>query len=286
MFRNYLLIAVRNLIKSPVFAFINVTGLVIGLASAMLIALWVADELSWDSSHKNRDKIARIYFNGVGDGNRIYTQMAVCLPLWKELEETEPDIEYVVPTNWGWEITMGVDDKRINKFTQFLGKDFLKVFTFPLVRGSDDLTNPKGMILTESAAKELFGDKEPIGKNILVNNHFDLTVTGIIQDPPVNGSFQFKCLIPFETYAMYDEGIQRALTNWEDNAFNMYVQFRPGVNPAVVEARLKNVLKTHQAPGSTQELTFLSMDRWRLWDEFENGKSVGGRIIFVRSFSI
>jgi putative ABC transport system permease protein len=286
MFRNYLLIAIRNLLKNPAFTLINVTGLVIGLASAMLIALWVSDELSWDNNHTNKDQIARIYFNGLGDGNEIHTQMAVCLPLWKYLEENEADIEYVSPTNWGWEITMGIDDRRINKFTYFVGPDFLKMFTFPLVKGSDDLGNPKGMIVTESAARELFGDEDPIGKTILVNNHFDMTVTGVIQDPPVNNTFQFKCLIPFETYTTYDQGIRRALTNWQDNAFNMYVQFRSGVDPLVVEERLKDVLKKHQGEGSTQELTFLPMSRWRLWDEFENGKSSVGRIVYVRSFSL
>jgi predicted lysophospholipase L1 biosynthesis ABC-type transport system permease subunit len=113
-----------------------------------------------------------------------------------------------------------------------------------------------------------------------------MTVTGVIKDPPVNNTFQFKCLIPFETYSIYDQGIRRALTNWNDNAFNMYVQFRPGVDPLVVEERVKDVLKRHQNEGSTQEITFLSMNRWRLWDEFENGKSSGGRIVYVRSFSL
>jgi putative ABC transport system permease protein len=286
MLRNYLLIAIRNLTKNPAFTFINITGLVIGLASSILIGLWVSDELTWDNNHKNKERLARVYINGLGDGNRIYTQMAVCLPLAAELEATEPDILHVSPTNWGWEITMGIEDKRFNKFTYFVGKDFLKMFTFPLVRGSDDLTNPKGMIITESAAKEFFGDDDAIGKSILVNNHFDMTVTGVIQDPPTNSTFQFKCLIPFETYTTYDEGIRRALLNWEDNAFNLYVEFRPGADPSVVEARLKDVLKKHHQPGSTQEITFLSMNRWRLYDEFENGKSIGGRIVYVRSFSM
>ena len=286
MFKNYFLIAVRTLLKNPVFTFINVTGLVIGLASTMLIVLWVADELSWDSNHENKNKIARIYFNGLGDGNKVYTQLAVCLPLWKYLEENEPDIEYVSPTNWGWEITMGVGENRFNKFTYFVGEDFLRMFSFPLVKGSDDLTNPKGMIITTSAAKELFGEEEAVGKTILVNNQFDITVTGVVEDPPANSTFQFKCLIPFEAYAIYDQGINRALTNWNDNAFNMYVQFREGADPLVVEERLKNVLKDHQEAGSTQEITFLPMERWRLWDEFENGKSAGGRITYVRSFSL
>src|SRR5688572_7844585 len=113
MLRNYLLTATRNLLRNPSFTVINITGLVAGLASSMLIGLWVIDEWSWDSNHVNRDRIARVYINGLGDGNEIYTQMAVCLPLWDAFKNQEADILRVSPTNWGWEITMGVGEKRI-----------------------------------------------------------------------------------------------------------------------------------------------------------------------------
>lgn len=287
MFRNYLKIAIRNLYKSPVFSFINITGLIIGLVCSMFIGLWVADELSWDNFHGKKNRLYRVYLNGKGDDG-IFTQMAICLPLWEEFKNNEPGIEHVTPTNWGWNVLLSTGEKKLEKFAYFASEDFLKMFSFQLVKGSPEnqLKDPSTIVITESTARDLFGTEDPIGKVVRMGNTADLSVSGVVKDPPQNSTFIFSCLIPFSTYINTDPWVKRCMTNWNNNSFNLYVAFKEGADPLVIENRVKDVIKKHSTEETTFEVTFLPMERWRLYDEFENGKSVSGNIIYVRIFSI
>ncbi len=287
MFQNYLKIAVRNLYKNPVFSFINITGLAIGLVCSMLIGLWVTDELSWNNFHEKKDRLYRVYLNGEGDEG-IFTQMAVCLPLWEELKANEPGIKHVAPTNWGWNVLLSNGEKKLEKYTYFVGDDFLKMFSFTLSKGSlkDQLKDPSSIIITESSAREFFGSRDPLGKVLRMSNTADLTVTGVVKDPPSNSSFLFDCLIPFSTYIQNDPWVKRSLTNWNNNSFNMYVEFEEAADPLLVESRVKDVIKRHSTEQTSFEVTFLPMDRWRLYSEFRNGRSLTGDIVYVRIFSV
>lgn len=287
MLQNYLKIALRTLHKNPVFSIINVTGLMIGLVSSILIGLWVADELSWDNFHVNKERLHRVYLNGKNDEG-MYTQMAIPLPLWEEFKTNEPGIEYVSPTNWGWSMLLAAGEKKVHKNTYFVGEDFLKMFSFDLVQGAreNQLVDPSTLLITESTAHALFGNEDPIGKIIRVGNSFDLTVSGVLKDPPGNSSFKFSCLIPFQVYINTDAGVKRSLTNWGNNSYNLYVQFRQDADPAAIEDRVRNVIQKRSGGEDDLEVTFLAMDRWHLFGEFENGKSATGDIVYVRIFSI
>lgn len=287
MLRNYFLITLRSLLKNGVYSFINIAGLTVGIACSILILLWVSDELSWDNFHDKKDRIHRVYINGIGDNDVTYTQMAVSLPLWEEFKTNERDIKYVVPTNWGGEYLVTYGDKRLYKQGYYVGEDFLKVFSFPLVKGDikDQLADPSGIVLTESAAKSLFGDEDPLGKIVRVDDAVDLTVTGVVKDVPSNSTFKFECLIPFSTYMIREPWVKRQLTAWGNYSFNLYVEFAEGVDPLKVEQRVKGVIKKHD-PNENHEVTFLKMERWRLYSEFKDGKSVGGQIAYVRMFSV
>lgn len=286
MLRNYFIITLRSLLKNGVYSFINVAGLTVGIACSILILLWVSDELSWDNFHAKKDRIHRVYINGIGDNNKMYTQMAVCLPLWEELK-TERDIKYVAPTNWGQTYLVTYGEKRLYKQGYYVGEDFLKMFSFPLLQGDikDQLNDPSGIVLTESAAKSLFEGEDPIGKIVRIDDAVDLKVTGIMKDVPSNSTFKFECLIPFTTYMNRESWVKRQMTNWGNNSFNMYVEFAEGVDPMKVEERVKGVIKKHQAE-SDQEVTFLEMGRWRLYSDFENGQSTTGQIVYVKMFTV
>ncbi|HEY5824906.1 MAG TPA: ABC transporter permease [Cyclobacteriaceae bacterium] len=285
MLKNYLKIAIRSLFKNGVYSFINIAGLSIGLTCSVLILLWVNNELSWDDFHEKKNNLYRVYINGEGD-NGIYTQRAIALPVWEELK-ADRDIKYVAPTNWGQTYLLTYGENRLYKSGYYAGDDFLKMFSFPIVKGATDnqLKDPSSIVITESTAKSLFREEDPIGKVIRVDDLLDLTVTGVIKDIPSNSTFQFECLIPFSTYMNRESWIKESLTNWGNNSFNMYAEFDEKADPQEIENRVKGIIKKHEA-NTTHEVTFLSMNRWRLYSEFKNGKSVSGDIVYVRLFSI
>ncbi|SHH29839.1 ABC-type antimicrobial peptide transport system, permease component [Chryseolinea serpens] len=285
MLRNYLVIAWRSLQKSRVYSFINIAGLSIGLACSMFIFLWVADERSWDNFHEKKSELNRVYINWLGDRG-VQTQMAVNLPLWEELKH-DRDIVHVAPTDWGREFLLTYGEKRLYRTGYYAGDDFLKMFSFPVVQGSaeNQLKDPSTMVITESTAKALFGDEDPIGKMIRVDDRGELTVTGVTKDVPTNSTFQFQCLLPFSTYAIREPWTKEAMTQWSNNSFNLYVEFAKGAEAQAIESRSKDIIKKHRE-NSTQEVTFLPMERWRLFGEFENGKSTTGTIVYVRMFTI
>jgi putative ABC transport system permease protein len=287
MIKNYLKIAIRTFHKNPVFSIINVTGLMIGLVSSILIGLWVADELSWDNFHINKERLYRVYLNGKDDEG-MFSQMAIPLPLWEEFKTNESAIEYVSPTNWGWGALLTAGEKKLYKNTYFVGEDFLKMFSFELVQGSKEyqLHDPSTLVITESTARALFGEGDAIGKIVRVSNSIDLTVSGVLKDPPANSSFKFGCLIPFQVYIITDPVVKRSLTNWGNNSYNLYVQFHKDADPMAIENRVRDVIKKRSGEDTDFEVTFLAMDRWHLFGEFENGKSVSGDIVYVRIFSI
>jgi putative ABC transport system permease protein len=285
MLQNYFKIALRSLLKSGVYSFINIAGLSIGLTCSILILLWVNHELSWDDFHEKKDKLYRVYLNGLGD-NGIQTQRAIPLPLWDEFKTNEPGIKHVAPTNWGQTFLLTYKDQRLYKEGYYAGDDFLKMFTFPLVKGSSDqLKDPSTIIITESAAKALFGNEEPMGKIVRVDDRVDLTVTGVMKDVPSNSTFQFECLIPFTTYMNRENWVKQSLTKWGNNSFNLYVELEEKATIEDVERRVKDVIKKHDEK-STTEVTFLSLERLRLYNEFKNGKSVSGNIVYVRLFTL
>ena len=259
----------------------------IGLVSSILIGLWVVDELSWDNFHINKERLYRVYLNGQDDDG-ITTQMAIPLPLWEEFKTNERGIEYVAPTNWGWSVLLTVGEKKLQKNTYFVGDDFLNMFSFELAQGAQEnqLRDPSTLVITESTARDLFGAEDPIGKIIRVSNSFDLTVSGVVKDPPGNSSFKFSCLIPFQVLINTDSGVKRSLTNWNNNSYNLYVQLRKDANIKEVERRVRDVIKKRSTERTDFEVTFLAMERWHLFDEFENGKSASGDIVYVRIFSI
>jgi putative ABC transport system permease protein len=284
MIRNYLTIAFRNLIRNKVFSFVNIFGLALGLACSMLILLWVQDELTWDRFHPNIDRMYRVYINRPGD-NGIYTQTTVQLPLWEELK-TIPGIRYVNPIdNDGDDATLVYKGIRIEKLSHWVGEDFLKMFPFTFIEGSGEqvLNDASSIVLTESTAQALFGQEKALGKVIRIDNKADLKVSAVIQDPPRNSTLQFECLIPFKAAMAMDPEYEQALSNWANASYHMYIEVEQNADVSQLKARLKDLIKAHKRD-TEQELMLFPMQRSRLYSEFENGKSVGGAITFVRIF--
>jgi ABC-type antimicrobial peptide transport system permease subunit len=286
MIRNYLTVALRNLVRNKVFSIINIFGLSVGLASNILILLWVQDEVTWDQFHPNIDRLHRVYINRPLDDG-IFTQNTVQLPLWEVLKTT-PGIKYVSPTDNRYaNATLTYEGITIEKPSNIVGEDFLKMFPFKLIEGSGEkpLDDASSIVLTESTARALFGDGKALGNVIRVDNKADLKVSAVVQDPPRNSTLQFGCLIPSRAAMVMDPGYKATLTTWNNSSFLMYIEVEKHADVSQLQSRIKNIIKENKN-GSEEELMLFPLHRSRLYSEFVNGKSVGGAITYVRIFII
>ena len=159
------------------------------------------------------------------------------------------------------------------------------MFSFPVLGGATEnqLSDPSSIVLTASAAKSLFADEDPIGKVIKVDDRIDLTVTAVVMDAPSNSSFSFDCLIPFTTYMNQQHWVKESLSEWSNYSFNLYVEFDEHVDQAQVAEAVRDVIRRNSSEET--DITFLPMERWRLYSDFKNGKSVSGLIVYVRIFT-
>jgi ABC-type antimicrobial peptide transport system permease subunit len=286
MFRNYIIITFRSLRKNGVYTFINVAGLATGLACSILILLWVNHELSFDGFHEKKQHLHKIMVNGLRD-NGIQTGPAIPMPLEAELKK-DPGIKHTALTNWGETYLLTVNDKKIYKQGYYVGEDFLKMFSFPLQQGSAEtaLKDLSSIVISESTAEALFGQDDPMGKVVRLNNLVDLKVTGVTSDVSSNSTFQFDCLVPWSTYLSNESWVKNSQNEWGNYSFNLYVELHDYAKAEQVHERIKNVIKAHEDEGSTAEVILHPITRWRLYSEFENGQSQGGLIEYVRMFTL
>jgi len=287
MLRNYLKIAIRNLTKNSVYSFINIVGLSIGITCSILILLWVADELTFDTYFSKYDAIYQVKQNSKVDSG-ISTRPFIPLPLFEILQQQDSRIKNAAITiNQTALLTVG--DRKINKNGLDVSESFLEIFDFQMIYGNLEtaLTNPRSIVLTQSTAKALFGTDDALGKmvQVKIENDEELTVTGIIADPPSNISFRVDFLLPFTYFEATSVWIQHAKNNWNNNAFFTYVELQPGVDKADVDNTIRDLIKKNHPEGSEREIFLHGMNRWRLHNNFENGKESGGLITYVQLFS-
>jgi putative ABC transport system permease protein len=286
MIRNYLIIAFRNLQRNAVYSFINITGLAVGIACSILIFLWVKDEVSYDSFHTNADRLSEVWINATYDG-KVNTYQSVPYPTYKELLTVDSRIKNTAISNWGGENLLTIGEKRMNKKSYFVSEEFLEMFQFPLITGQANkvLDDADGIVLTESTAKALFGDEDPINKLVRVDNDAELKVTGILKDLPSNSSFEFDCLISHKQMEK-EEWVSSSMQRWDNYSFQVYVELQPNVDKTEVDATIKDLLVKKGQVDVPREIFLHPLDQWRLHSSFENGKSSGGMIDYVNGFSV
>jgi putative ABC transport system permease protein len=287
MFRNYFKIALRNLLKNRGYSFINIGGLAVGLASAMMIFLWIADEYSFDKFQTNYDNIYQLYQSQEWNMGHIGTGSSMPYPMKETLPTKASQVKYICLTNWGEGNMLQVGEKRMNKFGRSVSEDFLKMFTFPLIKGDQNhaLDDPTSIVITESTAKAFFGDAEPMGQFIRIDNQHELKVTGVVRDVPKQSAFRFDYLLPFSYFEATWPWVQNAKNRWDNNSFQMYVQLHDGATEAETNAAIHNIIKENNPKAPTAKLFLHPMSKWRLHANFEEGKNTGGLIDYVRLFT-
>jgi putative ABC transport system permease protein len=227
MIRNYLKIALRNLVKNKVYSFINIFGLSVGMAVAMLIGLWIYDEFSANKHHKNYQTIYQVMMHQTFDGHRG-SQLALPYPMGEELKNKYPDFQAVAMCDWGGNTSLVVGDQKFLKNGHYIGEEAIDMFSLNVLNGDKNpLKEPYSIVLTEETAQAIFGKKDPIGKTLRMDNKTDLKVTAIVAKQPKNATLQFDYLVPWLLQEKLDTAyIKRAQTEWGNNSYQVYVQLK------------------------------------------------------------
>jgi putative ABC transport system permease protein len=292
MFKSYLKIAWRNLLKSKTYSFINIAGLAAGMAVAMIIGLWIADEVSANRDFKNYESIYQVMMNQTFDGKRD-TQTALPYPMGDELKAKYPDFKAVAICDWGASRSLVYGDKKISKYGHYIGEDAVDMFSLKILSGDKNpLHELNSIVLTEETAKALFPNENPLNKIVRLDNTVDLKVTAIVSKLPKNSSFSFDYLVPFQLQeSLYPWIKLYHKTNWRNNSWQVFVQLKDQATEKSVDTKIKNVVISHVTDENTlktikPELFIHPMAKWRLYGDFENGKNTGGFIKYVRMFGI
>ena len=288
MFKDFLKIAVRNLRRNKGFSVINITGLAIGMAAAILILLWIQNELSYDGFHKNKDRIYEVW-NRVPFDGKLACWNSVSALTARAIEKDVPEVERAVRVSPENKLLLSVGDKKIIKSGGIVDTGFLQMFSFPMLKGdpATALNDMHSVVLTERTAKSLFGNEEAMGKIIRIENKDNFTVTGVLKDLPNNTRFDFNYLLPW-SYIKYGDGQD---LGWGDNSTSTYVLLKPNANYAsvTVTSKLKGLKQRYSDEAKTMkwELFLYPLNRWRLYSSFTDGvEDSGGRSTFVKLFGI
>ena len=287
MLKNYLKIAWRSLLQNKGLAFINIFGLAIGMAFALLIGLWIQYETSFDAFHENKDRLALIRKNTLFN-NEKNTAAAMPLPLYDELKRNYPEIKRLSRIEGSIEHSLMVGNNKFNKKGMYVDPDFLQMLTFPLAKGNaaTALNDPNAIVLTETLATALFGKEDPIGKSIKINNQHTMQVTAVAKDVPDNSSLTFEFLAPFAFKLQHDEQIKNIQTQWGNNFLKYIVEIKEGNSMEALSKKISPLLMQKRKDGITQHMFLHPMRKWHLRNEFKEWKNTGGRIEYVRLFTI
>ncbi|MGZ3778019.1 MAG: ABC transporter permease, partial [Mucilaginibacter sp.] len=281
MIKNYLKTTFRSLLKNRSYSFLNITGLAIGIACASLIFLWVQDELTFNHNFSKRDNVYTIYENQTYNG-KISTFHATPGLMAKAIKTEIPGIKNAARMDGMGMQLFALGDKSINEQGNYADKEILSILDLPFIYGSPTkaLDELHAVVINETMAKKFFGDADPVGKTLKMNNDKDFTVTGVFKDLPKNSSLQFHWLVPL---ANIDRS-QPWMTMWGANWARTYVELEPSASLASVNLKLHDYIHT-KADHNTNVCFLFAMNDWNLHDNFVDGKMSGGKIQYVRLFS-
>ncbi len=285
MLKTFFKITFRNLWKNKTYSFLNIFGLAIGIACAGLIFLWVEDEVSYDNFNTKKD---RLYFVRENQKYDTYTATFGSTPgvLAPAIQAEIPGIANTCrATENQAQLLFAIGDKSVYASGIYAETSLFNMFSFPFVQGNakSAFSQLNSIVITEKTAKKFFGDdKNILGKTLRVDNKTNYVVSGVLKDIPENSSLKFEWVMPFEVWFKVSDWAH----SWGNNCLSTYVELNSGVNPASVDKLLYGFIQKRQ-PVSIARPFLWSMNQWRLYDDFENGKATGsGRIRFVRLFSI
>jgi putative ABC transport system permease protein len=288
MFSNYIKVALRFMLRDISFTSINMSGLALGITGALMLFLWIGQEMSFEQFHQDKERLYVAWNRDVENGQLVCwetTPRVLAPTLKEEYAAVESTTSYA---HWGVNHLFIAGDKRIMKTTGvFVDPAFLTMLAFPLMRGDAArvFENPKSIVVTEKFARQLFGNKEALGESVTITqsgSRFNFIITGILKDLPPNTQFKFEYLISFG----FLESLGEIDTNWGNNSVTTLVKLKPGHDIAFVNESIKGIEKKHYANGKHIEIFLYPLTKMRLYSRFENGVPAGGRIEVIRMLGI
>ncbi len=285
MLKNYFKVAFRNLVNNKVYSLINIGGLTLGIATALIILLWVGDELSYDRYNTNADKLYRTIVVGDVAGQEVaYTTTPA--PFAELVASEIPEIQSTTRVNL---IAQALFTHAQQPFQEsdgaYVDPGMLSMFSFDFVEGDPGtaLDDPKSVVLSQTLARKYFGDESAEGQTLRFNNQQDLTVRAVYADMPANSHLWFAYLLPFELFAQ-NYGIGD--NNWDDYNYYTYLQLADGASAEAVGDKITNMLnKKFEDEESDGYVLLQPLTDIHLYSDYSMDISGNGDIQYVYIFS-
>ena len=291
MFKNYFKTAWRNLLKNKGYSAINIGGLAVGMAVAMLIGLWVYDELSFDKYHTNYDRIAQVMqtanFNG-----KLESQTANPALMGPAIKaKYGSDFKHVLQASWTGGHLVSYNNKLFNNVSIYIEPGAPDMLSLHMVKGTRQaLNDPYSIVLSASAAKAIFGDADPMGKMLKYDRNYSVKVTGVYDDLPNNTSFHdVKIMMPWQLWIVQNPWVKQMNEPWGSNFSQTFVQIADNADMQAVSAKIKNIKLDNVSEGEKKykwQVFLQPMRKWHLYNDFKDGVNVGGNIKYVWLFGI
>ncbi len=293
MLKNYLKTAWRNLKRNKVYSIINLGGLAAGLTVVMLIGLWIHDELSYNTYHENYDRIAQVLVNRTSNG-QTRTRYTMPYPLGNELRDVYgSNFKYVVMSSFHGDNVLSVDENSKTTFGSFMEEDALRMLSLEMLDGSwDAIKDPGGIVISKATAQAFFGDSDPMGMPMKINNKQTVTVSGVFKDLPYNSEFrELKFIAPWKLYVETNDWVRAARdqNQWDNNSYQLFVQISQGTSMESTTENIKDAVYNNVPEGtkkSKPELFLHQMKDWHLRSDWKNGVQTSGIEQYVWLFGI
>jgi len=282
MLKNYLKSVWRSVQHSKSFSIINVTGLAIGMASALLIFIWIRYEISYDRFHQHRDRLYEVYGLTTVDQQLSVINLSE-QPLAPALQKDFPEVENTARVTSINNFLITAGDKRFTGIKgYFVDPSFLELFDFPVTMGKNLFRNINSIVITAKFSKQLFGDQNPLNKLVRINADEYCIVTGVLKDPPSNSRFDFNYLLSWN----YLKKLEGTSDSWLTNNISTFVLLKPHTNVSLFNSKIENIARTYSGRNDIWTHFLFPLKQWHLYTTFEKGKPSGGRIEMLWLFGI
>lgn len=276
--------ATRKLLKTKEFTGINILGLVIGITTSLFIFLWVNDELQYDGFHENKENIYSVWSHSHFPNGEIATGSDQSGILKGALESGFPEVEKVARINYNPTVQLSVNNKHFRDRGIFADEEFFQIFTFPVIDGQlseESLATDNDIILTESMAVKLFGETNVSGEQVRIDNRIDAIVRAVVQDPPKNSRFRFGYALSMQSWLDRNDWAM----GWGNGALEVYLTVEQNASAELLSEKIEDLNRKNQE-GNIRSQFLKPFTEMYLYSDYENGEIAGGRIEYVRLFTI
>ncbi len=283
MITNHVKTAVRHAFRYKGYTLINLLGLLVGLASSMLILLWVQDELEKDRFHANADQIYQVWRNMYQANGEVITTGSVPQPLEEVLKNDYPEIESVALVSWEMELLFRFADKVSYEKGRYASPELFRIFSFPLVAGNAEtaLSDLYSIAISEDLAVRYFGEHwktQALGKGLKVDERQEFVVSAVFADPGKNSSVDFDWILPAQEYIQRNSWVK----SWYNGGFGMFFALKNGADIEAVRGRVLHEVNKNTNNEADERIYLQKFADTYLHSNFKNGVPAGGRIQYVR----